>query len=101
MVDPIKDFFDVNLAQLLQAFLLGLTGMTVGVANLLRSSDPKTLGKTIGYAMAAGGIGMTAGAFLLWFPNMPLVAQLGLAAGLSNLGVEGIKLIVARATNSR
>lgn len=98
MVDPIKDFFDVNLAQLLQAFLLGLTGMTIGVANLLRSSDSKTFGKIVGHAIIAGGIGMTAGTVLLWFPNTPLVAQLGIAAGLSNLGLEGVKLMIARTT---
>ncbi len=97
-MEELKHFINENLAQLLQAFLLGLTGMTVGVANLLRSADTKTLGKIVVHAIIAGGIGMTAGAILLWFPNTPLVAQLGIAAGLSNLGLEGIKLMITRAT---
>ena len=44
----------------------------------------------------AGALGMAAGTVLAWWPELPWVAQAGLAAALASLGTSGLERVFAR-----
>lgn len=94
-------FVKSNAGQLLQALVLGLTGMTVGVAKLLKSDDVLTKRKIVGDMIISASLGMTAAGVLVFVPQIPLVAQLGIAAAFANVGLAGIKLLIERVTGGR
>ena len=52
------------------------------------------------YGVAAvlliGALGMAAGTVLAWWPELPWVAQAGLAAALASLGTSGLERVFAR-----
>lgn len=91
------EFFKSNAAQILQALVLGLVGLTVGVAQVLSTDPPMTRRKAIGKMLISGGIGMAASSILVWLPDIPLAAQMGVAAALASLGLSGIELVLRRA----
>lgn len=80
-----------------QAFLFGLIGVLTGLGQLLTSKERLTWRIVIGRCLSSAGLGMAAGAVLLIFPGVPLVAQMGVAAALASLGTSAIERIIQRA----
>ena len=97
----LANFLKTNFEQLLQAFVLGLTGMTVGVAKLLQSGDNISRRQLIGDVIISGSLGVAAGGALAFVPVLPLVAQMGLAAAFANIGLVGIKALVGKLTGNQ
>ena len=81
--------------------LFALVGMTIGVGRLLNSGETLSARLLIGRALSTGGIAMAAGAVLVWIPALPLLGQIGIAAGLASLGTAGLELILAKALSMR
>jgi hypothetical protein len=97
----IAEFLKNNLEQLLQAFILGITGMTIGVAKLLASDEEKTKRKVLANLILSGGLGMCAAAVLAFVPALPFVAQMGFAAVFSNMGMMGIQMVMEKVTGAK
>lgn len=82
--------------QLLHASTLAFVGLVVGIGQLLQSRERLQARVVIGRALTAGALGMAAGAVLAWLPDLPWVAQAGMAAALASLGTSGLERVFSR-----
>ena len=81
--------------------LFAAVGMAIGIGRLLNSGETLSARLLIGRALSTGGIAMAAGAVLVWIPALPLLGQIGIAAGLASLGTAGLEHLFARAFGMR
>lgn len=81
--------------------LFAIVGMAIGVGRLLNSGEPLSPRLLIGRALSTGGIAMAAGSVLAWIPTLPLLGQIGIAAGLASLGTAGLERMLSRAVGMR
>lgn len=73
------------------ASYLGLTGVLVGIGQLLASPEKITWRIAIGRALSSAGLGASSSVVLLWAPDLPMTAQFGLAALIASLGTSGLE----------
>ena len=90
-----------TLDALLTSALFAAIGISIGVGRLLLSEAPLTARLLIGRAISTGGIAMAAGTVLVWIPSLPLLGQIGIAAGLASLGTAGLERLFTRAMGVR
>lgn len=96
---PEKDLSNLSstLDALMTSALFAMIGVSIGVGRLLLSEELISARLLIGRAISTGGIAMAAGAVLVWVPSLPLLGQIGIAAGLASLGTSGLERLFARA----
>ena len=82
-----------NLAHALMFLVIGIS---IGLGQLLASPERLTKRIIIGRALSTGGLSMAAGLVLVWVPDLPLVGQIGAAAGLASLGTSGLERMFQR-----
>lgn len=87
--------------QMANALMFALVGITIGVGQLLASAEVLNWRIIIGRSLSTGGIAMAAGAILVWVPDLPLLGQIGVAAGLASLGTSGLERMFQRVTQGR
>lgn len=88
-MESLREFFQ----PVIHALILGSIGVLIGIGNLMRSGADLSPTVIIGRAIVSGGLGTASAAVLIWFPTVPIVAQLGLAAALASLGTSGIERV--------
>lgn len=81
---------------LMTAALFSIVGIGIGIGKLLASGEKLSWRLIVGRAMSTGGISMAAGAILVWIPALPLLGQIGIAAGLASLGTSGLERLLTR-----
>ena len=74
-------------------------GVLTAIGQILQSTSPVTWRVAVGRSITTGGMALVAGAALAIFPELPLLAQLGIAAGLASLGSSGIEVVLQRILN--
>lgn len=79
-----------------QAAGFGVLGILIGLGQLLASKEQLTARIVIGRCLSTVGLAMSAGSVLLAFPEIPIIAQLGVAAALASLGTSGLERLVQR-----
>ena len=84
------------LEQIGNALLFALVGISIGLGQLLASGEVLTARIIVGRALSTGGIGMAAGAVLVWVPDVPMLGQIGVAAALASLGTSGLERLFQR-----
>jgi len=94
-VQPEKEVV-TTIHQLGAAAMFAAIGVLIGIGQVLMSKDVITPRLIIGRCISTGGIAMCAGAALAVFPDLPLVAQIGIAAMLASLGSSGLELLIQR-----
>lgn len=72
---------------------LGAVGGLVGFGQLLASKEVLTPRIVLGRFLSSCGLGASAAAVVIFIPSLPLVAQLGLAAGLASLGTSALEIV--------
>lgn len=72
---------------------LGAVGGLVGFGQLLAGKEVLTPRIVIGRFLSSCGLGASAASIVIIFPALPLVAQLGLAAGFASLGTSALEII--------
>lgn len=82
--------------QLAQVLLFALIGVGIGIGQLLASTERLTARIVWGRALSTGGLSMAAGVVLVWIPDLPLIAQIGVAATLASLGTSGLERLFQR-----
>ena len=75
---------------------LATLGALVGLGQLLASKEQLTLRIVIGRALSSGGLGASAAAFLSFLPELPIEAQMGIAAMIASLGTSGLEKLISR-----
>ena len=86
---------------LASSFLFSLVGVTIGLGQLLAGNERLTLRLLVGRALSTGGLAMAAGVILVWVPELSLVGQIGVAAGLASLGTSGLERAFQRVIEAR
>lgn len=69
----------------------GAVGLIIGVGQLLASREKLTMRIIVGRALSSAGLGAISPAVLVFMPNLPLVAQFGIAALFASLGTSFIE----------
>lgn len=87
--------------QLASSILFSLVGISIGIGQLMASNERITLRLLLGRALSTGGLAMAAGVALIWVPELPMVGQIGVAAGLASLGTSGLERTFQRALEAR
>ena len=86
---------------LASSFLFLLVGVSIGIGQLLGGNERLTLRLVVGRALSTGGLAMAAGVILVWVPELSLVGQIGVAAGLASLGTSGLERAFQRVIEAR
>ena len=73
-----------------------LIGSLVGTGQLLLGDGALTWRKAIGRALVSGGLGASAGAVLVWVPEVNQFAVMGLAAAIASLGTSGVEKLIEK-----
>ena len=87
--------------QFASSLLFLLVGISIGFGQLLISNERITMRLLLGRALSTGGLAMAAGVVLVWVPELPLVGQIGVAAGLASLGTSGLERAFQRVIEAR
>jgi hypothetical protein len=82
-----------------QAVAFIFIGILTAVGQMLQSTTPITWKLALGRAMTTGGMALVAGAALAIFPDLPFLAQLGIAAALASLGSSGVEIALQKILN--
>lgn len=85
--------------EIFQALIFALVGLTIGIGQLLASRETLTWQIVVGRAISTAGVGMAAGAIVIWIPGVPLLGQIGLAAALASLGTSGLERMTQKFFN--
>lgn len=80
------------------AAIFGLVGLLIGLGQLLASTEKLTVRIVIGRCLSTAGLAVSAGAVLAWLPEIPVIAQIGIAATLASLGTSGLERFIQRIT---
>jgi hypothetical protein len=82
--------------QIESALLFASVGMAIGLGQLMASNEVLTVRIIVGRALSTAGIATAAGAVLVLVPDLPLIGQIGVAAGLASLGTSGLERLFQR-----
>lgn len=72
-----------------------LIGFLIGLGEALQQGR-ESVSQAVGGAIVLGGMTMAAGIIVIWIPNVPFIAQLGISGFLGSLGLSTIRRIVRR-----
>lgn len=75
---------------------LAVIGAVVGLGTYLTEGNKPTARQVIGRCITSGALGASAASVLAWLPELPFVAQCGIAAALASLGTSGLTLLFQR-----
>src|SRR5689334_14502737 len=92
MPERFSSWFDT----LIHSSLFVSIGIAIGLGQLLASQEKLTARIVWGRALSTGGISMASGLALVWIPDMPMIAQFGLAAAIASLGTSGLERLFQR-----
>jgi len=95
------DRFSETWNQLTQATLFASIGVVLAVGQHLKSREPWVWTVVIGRAICTGGVAMSAGAVLVWVPELSILGQVGVAAALASLGTAGLERLLGRVLEGR
>ena len=76
-------------------------GITIDLGQLLAGNERLTLRLLVGRTLSTGGLAMAAGVVLVWVPELSMVGQIGVAAGLASLGTSGLERAFQRVIEAR
>lgn len=88
-------------ASIYQSVMLAFVGVMLSIGKHLSQRQPWEWPVVIGRAICSGGIAMSAGAVLVWVPDLPMIGQIGIAAALASIGVSGVEQLLARIVGGR
>lgn len=71
-----------------------LTGLIIGLGQLLGSDEKLTPRIVFGRALSSSGLSLIAGVSLLQIPEMPLVPLIGISALIASLGTSALERLI-------
>jgi len=71
-----------------------ILGALIGLGQVLDSAERLTWRIVVGRALVSAGLAATAPALLVWFPEMPRMAEFALAAAVASLGTSALQSLV-------
>ena len=101
MIEKLAEVGKHSHEHLASSFLFLLVGVSIGIGQLLAGNERLTLRLLVGRALSTGGLAMAAGVVLVWVPELSMVGQIGVAAGLASLGTSGLERAFQRVIEAR
>ncbi len=83
------------------AGIMGVIGAVIGLGKLLQSGEKITIRLALGRAIVTSGLGVSAFAVLVWIPDVPKIALVGVAALLASLGESALERIIYSKLHSK
>jgi len=77
------------------ALLFAVIGAILGYGQS-KAEREKDNGVIVGRSICVAGLAMAAGVVLIWEPNLSIIGQIGVAAGLGSLGNAGLERLAQR-----
>lgn len=68
-----------------------LTGLIIGLGQILGSTEKLTVRLVVGRALSSTGLALVAGLILIQIPNITLLPLIGLSALISSLGTSALE----------
>lgn len=87
--------------QIAASLIFSIVGISIGLGQLMASNERITSRLLLGRSLSTGGLAMAAGIVLVWVPELSMVGQIGVAAGLASLGTSGLERVFQRAMQGR
>lgn len=85
-----------HLSDIGNAILFFFIGASLSASRMMGDGAGHPRRVIIGRALSNGGVSMSAGAVLVWVPDMPWLAQIGVAAFLGTIGTAGIERLLVK-----
>jgi hypothetical protein len=101
MVDKLAEVVRHWHDQLASSIIFSIVGVSIGLGQLMASNERITFRLLLGRALSTGGLAMAAGIALIWAPELSMVGQIGVAAGLASLGTSGLERVFQRAMEGK
>lgn len=101
MVDKLAEVVRHWHDQLASSIIFSIVGISIGLGQLMASNERITFRLLLGRALSTGGLAMAAGIALIWAPELSMVGQIGVAAGLASLGTSGLERVFQRAMEGK
>ena len=95
--EVVRNWYD----QFASSLIFFLVGISIGIGQLMVGSERLTIRLLVGRALSTGGLAMAAGIVLVWVPELSMVGQIGVAAGLASLGTSGLERAFQRVIEAR
>lgn len=76
--------------------ILGGAGLLAGLGTLLASEEKLTARIIIGRALSSATLGAASASALAWIPDLPFIAQIGIACAVASLGTSGLERLYQR-----
>ncbi len=83
----------------MQAVIFIGIGVAIALGQILQTKDPVTWKEAMGRCITTGGLALVAGAAVQFFPGIPFIAQIAVAAMLASLGNSGLEMVLHRMFN--
>ena len=83
------------------SLIFSIIGIAIGLGQLMTSNERITFRLLLGRSLSTGGLAMAAGIVLVWVPDLHMVGQIGVAAGLASLGTSGLERAFQRVIEAR
>lgn len=96
MQEKIAAIFGPWVEPLVSAALFAAIGISIAIGKILNSTERITTRLAVGRCITTGGLAVAAGSALALYPDLPLVAQLGVAAAIASLGTSGLEALAQR-----
>lgn len=80
------------------AIFIGI-GVAIALGQILQTKDPVTWKEALGRCITTGGLALVAGVAVQFFPGIPFIGQVGIAAMLASLGNSGLEMVLHRMFN--
>lgn len=100
MPDRVVPWLSHLFSQVGDALLFALIGLLIGIGQALKERE-KDGSVIVGRAMCTSGLASAAGVVLIWWPQLSLVGQYGVAALLASLGTSGLEKLMLKFVQGR
>ncbi len=91
-----------NLSKETQTLLImAMVGALTAIGKLLSSDEKITWRAAIGRSITTGILAMSACAVLLWFPNIPTIALIGVSAVFASLGTSALEAVMYKVIGAK
>lgn len=96
MPDRFTSAFAQYIDELKTAITFWVIGASIGVGQHLVAKEDFSWRVVVGRALSTGGLSVVAGVALMPFPDIPPLANIGLAAAIASLGTNSVELLFRR-----
>lgn len=102
MLERITALLNIWWDHVATAILFAAIGVAIELGQILKTlGNPPPARVVFGRCISTAGLAVSAGAVLLWVPDLSRLGQIGIAAALASLGTSGLERVLLKAIDRR